>query len=189
LNANESKLVADYVSDQWPGCTITSTLWDEFRRRIETHPHMPVRRALEVVNDFRWKSKYKNPDLPDLERELGLAARQCQAGIARQNSQIDASRAARLAEPEDATREHEAAREFVRGLTDAQLLDLRDRVLRRSSKFVRLMVTDNSLGDAKRDAQLPALDWSDRDAVLSRLWVCMGLWMEHTGVNRWAVAS
>lgn len=199
MNATDAKVMCEFTHARWPDNTISDELWRDFGERLQRHPPLPLPRAKEIVGEFRWKAKtYRNPDLPELERALALEARVVAANVARQNAGLEANRAALHERPEDIAAEHEAAREFVRVTPLEELHRLRDRCRSRGSKFVRCLMDNLTPIESKiigggttakvveKPAQVVPLDWSSRDAILDRLWVCMGLAMEHNGLNDWS---
>lgn len=175
----------DRIDGLWDNRKLSPAIRELLVERVGKMPELPLAEACEVLKRLRLQTGAFAP-VEKIVAEMQLRHRQVVAGIARQESGLAANRAAYNAPVENVKAEHEAAREFVRKLSQSDMIRLRDRCLSRGSKFVRVLVSGETPDGIKPDESAKPLDWSDRDTILSRLWVCLGLWMEHNGLNDWS---
>lgn len=184
MTADEVVKLTQHIDKLWPDSTASDANRIEFGKRAKPIS-LPYERACEIVGEVRWRAKWRSPEYAQIIDALSLESRRVAANVQRQEAGFAANR--QPSEPaENIPAEHQAAREFVRGLSQTRLIELRDRVLSRRSPFVRSLVSDQTPVGIKPDESTAPLDWAKRETVLARLWVCMGLWMEHMGVNGWS---
>lgn len=174
----------DEIDGLWDHRKLSGTLRTLLIEEVSQLRAIPFEESCEVLKRLRLGTGAFAP-VEKIVEAMRLRDRQVAANVARQNAGFAANRAAAVAEdPPDASAEHAAARDFVRRTPLEELHRLRDRCRSRKSPFVRCLVEDKP--PHRKDLSAEAVDWSTHDAILSHLWVCMGLWMEHAGVNDWS---
>lgn len=188
----------DEIDGLWDHRKLSGTLRTLLIEEVSQLRAIPFEESCEVLKRLRLGTGAFAP-VEKIVEAMRLRDRQVAANVARQNAGFAANRAAAVAEdPPDASADHAAARAFVRRTPLEELHRLRDRCRSRRSKYARCLMDNLAPIESKilgsgttakaveKPAQVIPLDWSDRDAILERLWVCMGLWMEHTGANNWS---